>query len=195
MDPETLAAYDKGAAAFAEDWENQPPPTDMYGILRRFFVPGLTADIGCGSGRDTAWLVDNGFPARGYDASEALLREARKRHPGIEFVNASLPDLEGIADQSYTNVLCETVLMHLPASSVRSAMRRLVAILAPHGVLYASWRVTPGSGTRDPQGRLYESIDAADLLADLPPAGIQLNRSDPSLSSGKLVHRLVLRRA
>ena len=60
-DQTTLAVYDRGAASFAEDWSTQPPPDDMYDILRRFFVPGPTADIGCGAGRDTAWLDAHGF--------------------------------------------------------------------------------------------------------------------------------------
>ncbi len=69
-DTATIAAYDADAASFAEDWETQPPPTDLQDAVRRFFQPGSTADIGCGSGRDTAWLAANGFAATGFDASE-----------------------------------------------------------------------------------------------------------------------------
>ena len=55
-DTATMAAYDADAARYAEDWETQPAPTDLHDTVRRFFSPGPTADIGCGSGRDTAWL-------------------------------------------------------------------------------------------------------------------------------------------
>src|SRR5262249_26819081 len=61
MDQTTLAAYDRDAAAFAREWETQPAPSDLHDVVRRFFAPGPTADIGCGSGRDTAWLGRNGF--------------------------------------------------------------------------------------------------------------------------------------
>src|SRR5437879_1122802 len=80
-DRKTLAAYDSEAAAFARDWHEQPAPVDLQEIVERFFVRGGTsADIGCGSGREIAWLNASGFSAAGFDASEGLLNEARKRY-------------------------------------------------------------------------------------------------------------------
>lgn len=60
-DTETLRAYDHAAAEFAEDWRTQPTPSDMYALVREYLTPGPTADIECGSGRDTSWLTENGF--------------------------------------------------------------------------------------------------------------------------------------
>ena len=66
MDRATLAAYDNDAAAFARDWHQQPAPVDLQDIIARFFIKSdATADIGCGSGREVAWLNGNGFPAAG----------------------------------------------------------------------------------------------------------------------------------
>ena len=56
MDEATLKAYDRDASGIATEWAEQPPPADLHAIVRRFFVLGATADIGCGSGRDAAWL-------------------------------------------------------------------------------------------------------------------------------------------
>lgn len=190
----TLEAYDLNAADFAEGWETQKPPKDMYEIVRLCFKRGPTADVGCGSGRDTAWLNDNGYPARGYDASEGLLNEARRRHPGIVFERSSLPNLEGVADSSFVNVLCETVLMHLDASLIPSAVRRLLAILAPGGVLYLSWRVTEGVDKHDDHGRLYAAFDPAMIVAALTSTNVLLEERRVSESSGKLFHRIVVRR-
>ena len=62
MDSKTLAAYDHDAAAFARDWHEQPAPSDLHDVVARFFIKdGFTADIGCGSGREVAWLNANGF--------------------------------------------------------------------------------------------------------------------------------------
>ena len=74
VDRKTLAAYDQDAAAFAREWHDQPAPRDLQEIVERFFVRGgNSADIGCGSGREVAWLNANGFSAAGFDASEGLL--------------------------------------------------------------------------------------------------------------------------
>lgn len=195
MDIETLRAYDRSARAFAEDWEDtQSAPTDLHALIRRFFAPGPTADIGCGSGRDTAWLTGNGFPATGYDASEGLLAEARRRHPEAAFQIGPLPDLADLAAASFTNVLCETVIMHLKSEEQRVTVFRLVDILEPAGTLYLSWRVTEGEDRRDDQGRLYAAVDAAQVRAALSGTKILFDEESESASSGKKIHRIIARK-
>src|SRR5262249_42708861 len=142
----------------AEDWHEQPPPSDLHAIVKRFFISGWTADIGCGSGREVAWLCANGFTAVGYDPSEGLLHQARERYPNLDFQMAALPELTGIAAETFDNVLCETVLMHLSAAAISASVERLITILKPDGILYLSWRVSQ-SDSRDQYGRLYAAFD------------------------------------
>jgi trans-aconitate methyltransferase len=194
IDRTTIAAYDAGAAGFAEDWETQPAPADLHEVVRRFFAFGPTADIGCGSGRDTAWLDAHGYPATGFDASQGLLAEARRRHPGVRFVQAVLPQLDGVADASFANVLCETVIMHLPKGAVAASVRRLVSLLEPGGALYLSWRVG-ATDRRDEQGRLYAAVDEHEVRAALAGAEILFDEARTSASSGKAIRRLVARKA
>jgi SAM-dependent methyltransferase len=194
MDQRTLAAYDRDAAAFANEWETQPPPSDLHDMVRRFFAPGPTADIGCGSGRDTAWLERNGFSATGYDASEALLAEARRRHRGVRFQHAALPELVGIADETFINVLCETVIMHLPPQVIVASLERLVAILRPGGTLYVSWRVTEDADRRDAHGRLYTAFEPALVLRALAASDVLLDEQRISNSSGKMIRRVVAKK-
>jgi SAM-dependent methyltransferase len=193
MDNQTLAAYDRAAADFADDWHAQPAPTDLHTLVRRFFRPGLTADIGCGSGREVAWLAANGYPAVGYDASEGLLAQARARYPQHAFRHAALPELAGIANAAFDNVLCETVIMHLAPAQVAPSVARLAAILKPGGILYLSWRVSDGD-QRDAHGRLYAAFDRSIVAGALSAADILLDESVTSASSGKAIHRMVARR-
>jgi SAM-dependent methyltransferase len=193
MDLETLAAYDRGADAFAKEWLEQPAATDLHATIREYFRLGRTADVGCGSGRDTAWLGANGFPATGYDASEALLRTARERYPEVPFVLAALPELAGVPENTFKNVLCETVIMHLPADEIAPSVRKLLAILEPHGMLYLSWRVTKSVEMRDPLGRLYAAFDVAVVREALTAADVLLDEERTSASSGKTIHRIVAR--
>lgn len=195
-DRPTLAAYDRDAEAFAKDWHEQPPPTDLHESVKRFFIGGgVTADIGCGSGREVAWLNASGFSAEGFDASEGLLAEARRRYPHLDFVHAELPDLAGIAANAYDNVLCETVIMHLDREHIAPSVRRLLDIVRPGGVLYLSWRVTEGENLRDAHDRLYVAFEPALVLAELKTATILLDEEPVSASSGKRIHRVVARKA
>ena len=193
MDEETIRAYDAAAAAFAEDWHTQPEPSDLHAVVRRFFIPGLTADIGCGSGREVAWLGANGYPAIGYDASEGLLAEARARYPGLAFHTAALPNLDGLADASFANVLCETVIMHLPPAAIAPAVRRLISLVQPGGILYLSWRTTEGADVRDRQGRLYTAFDRKLVMDELTAMTVLLDEQVVSASSGRPIHRIVAR--
>ena len=194
MDRTTLAAYNDAATTFAEDWHAQPAPTDLHALIRYYFRPGLTADIGCGSGREVAWLAANGFPSVGYDASEGLLFEARARYPQLSFETAALPELTPIAGESFENVLCETVIMHLPREAIAPSLQRMMGILRPSGVLYVSWRVTDGADLRDAHGRLYAAFDSGLVSGQLSGAAILLDEEAVSASSGKRIHRIVARK-
>ena len=193
MDRKTLAAYDCDAAAFAKDWHDQPAPVDLQEIVERFFVRGgNSADIGCGSGREVGWLNSHGFSAVGFDASEGLLAEARRRYPGLKFARAELPDLKGIG--TYDNVLCETVIMHLEAAQIGAAVRRLLGIVKPSGILYLGWRITDDADLRDSHGRLYAAFDTALVLAELKTTVLLLDEEVVSASSAKKIHRLVAKK-
>jgi SAM-dependent methyltransferase len=194
MDRKTLDAYDTAAAQFADDWAGQPPPADLHDLVRRFFNNGATADIGCGSGREVAWLNTHGYPATGYDASPGLIAEARRRHTGCDFRIAALPELDGIAAGSFANVLCETVIMHLPHAEITASVRRLIDITKPGGVLYLSWRVTKEADQRDNSGRLYAAFDSALVRQALASAKILFDEEAVSASSGKVIHRIIARR-
>lgn len=195
MDRETVRAYDDAAKAFADTWEAQVAPVDVYALVERFFEHGATVDVGCGGGRDTAWLDAHGYPATGVDASAQLLVEARRRHPEIAFIQSALPNLPGVPRGHFANVFCETVIMHLDGAEIAEASRSLVELLAPGGTIYLSWRSALGSHKRDSAGRLYTAFDRAQVLAALAETTILHEAESLSTSSGALVHRLVARRA
>ncbi len=93
-----------------------------------------------------------------------------------------------------TIVLCETVIMHLPAGQIAPSVARLVSLLKPGGTLYLSWRVTRGADQRDANGRLYAAFDKRVVLEALPGAAVLLDEEAMSASSGKTIHRIVARR-
>lgn len=195
-DASTFAAYAAHAPAYADDWLSQPPPTDLQATIERWFLKGadggITADIGCGSGREVDWLERHGYPAIGFDGSDALLAEARTRFPDLRFEHAELPELDLIASRTFDNVLCETVLMHLPRDAIAASVKSLRRILRPRGTLYVSWRVSEVDH-RDERGRLYSAFDASLVLDALDGMDIVHSVEATSASSGKRIHAVVAR--
>jgi SAM-dependent methyltransferase len=190
-DSTTLDAYARDAARYSQEWLDQPPPNDLYALLETHLVPqGTTAEIGCGNGRDAAWLAAHDYRVCGFDASTALLAEARRLHPEIVFREASLPELAEI-DERFDNVVCETVIMHLPAESIPLAVDNLRRLLRPNGVLYLSWRVTEGEDMRPPDGRLYAAFEPKIVVDALVDCAILLFEDVTSESSGKRICRVI----
>jgi SAM-dependent methyltransferase len=194
MDDATLSAYDRDTEVFADDWKAQPPPIDLHAVVGQYFIPGPTADIGCGSDHDAAWLNARGYPTIRFDASEGLLAEARRRLPQIHFSTDVLPGLDGVTERSFANVLCETVIKHLEPEAITPAVERLLAILIPGGILYLSWRVIEGADRRDENGRLYTAFDPERVLRVLKATQVLLDEQVGSVSSGKLIRRIVVRK-
>ena len=196
MDTDTVRTYDIQACNYAAEWEeDQAPPDDLRAAVRAYFNDGLTVDVGCGSGRDTAWLAGQGFEVMGVDAAPGLLAEARRRHPEVTFDVDALPSLPGLGDRIFTNVLCETVIMHLVQPDAIAAVRRLCSLLAPGGTLYLSWRVGDGADRRDDVGRLYAAFATDAVRATLADLDVLLDEERVSASSKKVIHRIVARRA
>jgi hypothetical protein len=153
----------------------------MYALLRRYFTLGATVDVGCGSGRDVAWLRVNGYDAPGFDASEGLVREARLACPEACFGIARLPDLEGVPRAAYANVI-PLVAGSSPVGHPTSASRPLpsqVAATQPPAskpALAAAMVRTTASNSRRPQ-RNDSSASSADM------------RSAAKVESGKCMAR------
>jgi hypothetical protein len=86
------------------------------------------------------------------------------------------------------------VIMHLDHEQIAASVRRLLDIVKPSGILYLSWRVTEGADQRDAQGRLYAAFDPAEVLAELKATTVLLDEETVSTSSGKKIHRLVVKK-
>jgi 2-polyprenyl-3-methyl-5-hydroxy-6-metoxy-1,4-benzoquinol methylase len=193
-DAVTVTTYDAHAAEYAADWESQPADDELHALLLQFLVPGTVADIGCGSGRDTAWLAANGWRVIGYDASVGLLEQAERSHPTVQFAAASLPALEGLSASSFDNVYCETVIMHLDLAAALAGVRRLSEIVRPGGRIYLSWRNDGDSDRRDDRGRLYTKIAIGQVVDRLAGFTVLFRSEAVSGSSGKQVCRIIAER-
>ena len=84
--------------------------------------------------------------------------------------------------------------MHLDRADIAPSVRRLLDIVRPGGVLYLSWRVTEGENLRDKQDRLYAAFEPALVLAELKTTTTLLDEEPVSASSGKRIHRVVVRK-
>jgi ubiquinone/menaquinone biosynthesis C-methylase UbiE len=85
------------------------------------------ADIGCGLGTAVRELAAHGARAIGFDASEAMLAEARRRSvgAGVEYALADAVDLP-LEDGALAGYRAERVYQHLPDPAAALAEARRV---------------------------------------------------------------------
>jgi 2-polyprenyl-3-methyl-5-hydroxy-6-metoxy-1,4-benzoquinol methylase len=93
---------------------------------------GPTLDVGCGEGRWSRELRSQGYDVTGFDASEALVAEARAADPAGRYEVARIDALP-VEDGTAELVLCVNVLPHV--HDLAGAAHELARVLAPGGAL------------------------------------------------------------
>ena len=174
MDLQTIDAYESGADAIFARHTTFARERHHARLLKWLLLGEPTADVGSGSGADLAWLVSEGFPAVGYDPVPALRTFSIQHFPELDVRDASLPDLVAVLDQTYGNVVCSAVLMHLPDHSVARSIMNLARILRPGGRLLLTFRTSNNQQNREDDGRLFTPISRTMLESAFFDANLRL---------------------
>ena len=92
--------------AYAEDARQDEAQAQALGAVQLARTPerGAVLDVPCGFGRHSVALAAAGFAATGIDRSPVLLEEARRRAPGITFVEADYRSLP-LPDASFDTAI------------------------------------------------------------------------------------------
>ena len=93
----TRASYNAVATDYAERFRGEMAAKPLDRALLAGFVDlvraaggGPVADVGCGTGRITAYLHELGLAISGVDLSPGMLAVARRTHPGLRFDEGSI---------------------------------------------------------------------------------------------------------
>jgi ubiquinone/menaquinone biosynthesis C-methylase UbiE len=103
---------------------------NLFADLVKDFGKGPVADVGCGTGRITAYLKDQGLDAYGIDLSPGMLAAARRDHPTLRFQEGSMTDL-AIPDRELAGLLAWWSLIHVPDEAVAVAFTQFRRVLRP----------------------------------------------------------------
>ncbi|MFE1320615.1 class I SAM-dependent methyltransferase [Kitasatospora phosalacinea] len=110
-------------------------------VLRTHAAGPRVLDVGCGTGRDAAWLhTEAGRRVTGIDTSEAMLAHARTAHPGPEYLRADMRDFD--LGRRFDAALClDSALLYCHTNDDLDAfLTRCRRHLVPGGLLVAELR-------------------------------------------------------
>ena len=155
---ETLNYYNQNAGSFVVGTRNADM-SEQY----RFFLKYLTSgckilDLGCGSGRDSAYFTSLGFEVTAVDGSEELCKRVEEIY-GIHALCIRFEDLSFEAE--FDAVWACASLLHVKKTEMPTVMGKVSAALKPGGVLYASFKY--GSKERVSHGRFFNDYTQNDL--------------------------------
>ena len=117
--------------------ELQHKPLDRA-LLDRFAnhirEAGQVCDIGTGPGHVARYLHERGVRVCGIDLSPAMIAQARRLNPEIEFRIGDMFALD-LPDGSFAGMTSFYSIVNLPRDSIVRALRETHRVLQPHGLL------------------------------------------------------------
>ncbi len=162
MDELTLRYYSEEAKNISDKYNNVSSGLQKY--FSTVFVEGMKIlDIGCGSGRDMAILIQYGIDIYGVDASPEMVQYAQEKYPELQakIDIGVLPNLGKPFGGEFDGVLCSAVLMHLPKEELFDAAFSIRNLMKEGGRLLVSMphdRPDIDEHCRDSKGRLFNSV-------------------------------------
>ena len=115
-------------------------------------------DLGCGSGRDSKFFIDNGFTVEAIDGSYELCKSA-SRYIGQPVRHIMFQDLDYV--DKFDGIWACASLLHIPIESLPEILDKISLALKHNGILYASFKYGDFSGERN--GRIFTDLDEAKL--------------------------------
>ena len=150
-DKETLDVYATYAADYAKRFAQDKPDVHLRKFMAHLPTQARVLDLGCGTGRTTAFMVRAGIDAEGWDASPEMTALGAKQHD-IDLKTASFADLD-TAD-TYDGIFANFSLLHATKAEMPDHLARIARALKPGGYLHIGLKMGKGE-TRDKLGRFY----------------------------------------
>jgi ubiquinone/menaquinone biosynthesis C-methylase UbiE len=127
----TEEAYDLIAQEYTVRHLEMPPRIAELGArFLGYLAPGSRIlDVGCGSGRDMAWMEAQGLRTTGIDLSSGMLAQARQRVRGevwqMDMCHLTFPEA------SFDGIWCSSSLLHVPQALAPDALSQMRASWPP----------------------------------------------------------------
>ncbi len=101
---------------------------------------GPICDLGCGPGHVARYLHGRGAEVCGVDLSAGMLEQARRRDPGIPFMQGDMLAMD-IAEGAWGGIAAFYSLIHVPRPELGQAVGEMYRVLRPHGLALLAFHV------------------------------------------------------
>lgn len=156
---QTLSFYQNNAAGYFAETVDMDISENRYRFLKSIPKGGHILDLGCGSGRDSRFFLENGYEVTPLDASAELAQLAGN------FVGKRVV-VQSIQEITYRNrfdgIWACASLLHCAKLEMDNILHRICIALKPQGITYMSFK--QGEGERiDEKGRFFNDYTEEEL--------------------------------
>jgi 2-polyprenyl-3-methyl-5-hydroxy-6-metoxy-1,4-benzoquinol methylase len=134
----------------AKEYYDSTVDLNMERTLRKFIelLPeGATVlDLGCGSGRDSLYFLEEGFDVTALDASEKLSGLAQI-HIGQDVLNMKFEEMD--FEEVFDGVWACASLLHVSENEIDNILDKVIMSIKPGGIIYMSFKYGDFSGIKD----------------------------------------------
>ena len=150
-------------------------------------------DIGCGSGRDLLWGVQQGYKAVGFEKSPGLANLARK-HSRCTVIEGDFTSYN-FSKLSFTALIFVGSLVHLSKEELPTILKSTCRALVPGGLVFVTMKEGNGSSQSDDSRvfTLWSQKDLEKIFADQHLQILNFSRQTSKIRSDDVWLGYVLR--
>ena len=156
----TINYYNENAETFYQNTVD----IDLEPFYEKFlrYIPdkGRILDVGCGSGRDSLYFINNGYDVTSIDASEEMVKLSSAL-TGQSTIHLRIEDID--YQNKFNGIWACASLLHIEKIFTEKVLISLGNALKKNGVLYASYKY--GTNTSILEGRYYNNFDESSFGA------------------------------
>ena len=171
---ETLEYYNRNAINFVHGNVDVDFREMQDEFLSRVKPAGIILDLGCGSGRDSKYFLNQGYEVVAVDGSEEICKIASE-YTGLCVIHSTFQHYR--PDKKFDGIWACASLLHLSFDEVVEVMNRLSLCLNKGGCFYVSFKYGEFSDMR--HGRYFTDMTKetfAQLLANVEGLKIELQK-------------------
>lgn len=151
--------------------KDKPPSTGLLKAVALAERPGAALDLGCGAGRDTRYLLAQGFQVTAVDQDPAVL--ATLAQLSTEHLSIVQSAFAQFAFAHYDLINAHFALPFMDKDTFSTVFTRLKDALKPHGIfvgqffgIHDSWNTNPNAGiTFFTRTQALDELKGLDIIA------------------------------